>query len=323
MAQGSPLEQQSAADASPGVVAPSSVGRHLWLIVLVAGAVLWIAGAVTTEVTEDTILVPNVIILGSFLVPVCTVLFVLGRPRRAYVAIETLLLGFLAGGTGALVLSAGIEVWLLPDDIGTNLGVGLIEEGIKALVVLVVAQFIAHRVPRDGMVLGLTIGAGFAAFESAGYAMRALIESADQASVISILETEMNRAVLAPFGHLTWTALIGGAIFASAWSTGRFRFDGRVAWTFAGVMALHGLWDVSDSVAIRLTQALSGDGWTLEWPNRAAWVGSPTGAELVRFNLIYGGLLVVLSIVGVLWAIRTWRAYELDRWTAEHPRATG
>jgi protease PrsW len=254
-------------------------------------------------------------------VPVCSVLFVLGRPREAHLRLETLLLGFLAGGTGGLVLSAGIEVWLLPDHVGTNLAVGLIEEGTKALVLLGVAHFVAHRVPRDGMVLGLTVGAGFAAFESAGYALRALIESVGQASVISILETEMNRAVLAPFGHLTWTALLGGALFASAWSSEHFRLDRRVGWTFAGVMALHALWDTADSAAIRLTQGLGGEGWTLSWPSSAAWVGSPTGADLLRFNVIYAGLLAVLSAAGLVWAIRTWRAYRIDRWAEGHRRA--
>jgi hypothetical protein len=264
--------QESSAAHGAGIVAPSSLRRHLWLIVFGAGATAWLAAAVVTEVTEDTILVPNVIILGSFLVPVCVLLFVMGRPREAHLRLETLLLGFLAGGTIGLVFSAGIEIWLLPDRIGTNLGIGL-------------------------------------------------IESVDQRSVISILETEMNRAILAPFGHLTWTALIGGALFASAWSSGRFRIDRRVVWTFVGVMALHGLWDSSDSFAIWLSQGLGGEGWSLGWPDTADWVGTPTGADLIRFDVIYTVLVGINAIIGVTWAIRRWRAYQIDRWTAEHAAA--
>jgi hypothetical protein len=85
-------------------------------------------------------------------------------------------------------------------------------------------------------------------------------------------------------------------------------------------MALHALWDRADSAAIRLTQGLGGEGWTLSWPSTAAWVGSPTGADLVRFNVIYASLLAVLSAVGLVWAIRTWRAYRIDRWAEGHPR---
>jgi len=82
------------------------------------------------------------------------------------------------------------------------------------------------RVPRDGMVLGATVGAGYSAFESAGYALGALIQYTDDRPVLNVLQTEAQRAVLAPFGHITWTAILGGAIFASAWTTGRLQFRG-------------------------------------------------------------------------------------------------
>jgi RsiW-degrading membrane proteinase PrsW (M82 family) len=281
-----PAPPASESEHRHGVVVPGALRRRLWLYVFVAGALTWLAAAVITEATGDTILVPNVIFVGSFLIPVCTVLYVLGHPREAHLSVEVLLMGFLVGGTVGLLLSGGIEVWLLPDAVGTNVVIGLVEEGTKALAVLAVGRFVLVRVPRDGMVLGLTVGAGFAAFESAGYALRALIESRDQSSVISILETEMNRAVLAPFGHLTWTALVGGALFATAWPAGRFTVNRRLVATFAGVMALHALWDLSDGLAIRLTEGLGGEGWTLGWPNKAAWVGSPTGAVLIRFNVL-------------------------------------
>ena len=149
--------------------------------------------------------------------------------------------------------------------------------------------------------------------------MRALIQNADDHPVLNILETEAFRAVLAPFGHITWTALLGGAIFASAWATGRFRFDRRVAWTFLGVAALHGLWDASYGVAIRISEGLGGDGWVFGWPNTAAWVGTPTGADLVRFQVVYDVLLAVNAVVGLTWALRRWRVYQIDRWRAANP----
>jgi protease PrsW len=312
------MSEHSAARVSPPVE-PRALPRHLWLIALVVGAVVWIAGAVITGITEDTILVPNIIILGTFLVPVCTVLFVLSRPREAHLRSETLVLGFLAGGTTAVVLTAVTEVYLLPDAVLSNAGVGVIEEGGKGLVVLAVAAFVRPRVPRDGMVLGATVGAGFAAFESAGYALRALIDNVDNHPVLNIVETEAFRAVLSPFGHITWTAIFGGAIFASAWRTGAFRIDGRLAWTFLGVVSLHGFWDASYGLAIRISQGLGGEGWTAGWPDTAAWVGSPTGSDLARFQAVYDGLLAITATIGLVWALRRWRAYRIDRWRAAHP----
>ena len=87
---------------------------------------------------------------------------------------------------------------------------------------LLVAHQVRHREPRDGMVLGAVVGAGFAAFESAGYALQTLLDNLNDQTVLAILEIEAFRAVLAPFGHITWTALIGGALFASS-RGGRFR----------------------------------------------------------------------------------------------------
>ena len=199
-------------------VAPETLPRRLWLVTLVLGVVLWAAVTVAIALTDDTILVPNLILLGSFLVPVCTVLFVLGRPREAHLSVEAVILGFLAGGTAGLVLTGTTEVYVLPDHFGTNALIGLIEESGKALVLVGVAALVVVRVPRDGMVLGATVGAGYSAFESAGYALGALIQYTDDRPVLNVLQTEAERASLAPFGHIAWTAILGGAIFASAWS---------------------------------------------------------------------------------------------------------
>jgi protease PrsW len=306
---------------SKPVVEPSSIPRNLWLLALVAGIVLWVGVAVAVAATDDTVLVPNLILLGSFLVPVCTVLFVLARPRQAHLTVETLVLGFLAGGTLGVVLTGTTEIYVLPDAIGTNALIGVIEEGAKALILVAVAVLVRPRVPRDGMVLGLTVGAGFAAFESAGYALNAMIQHSDDHPVLHVLQTEAMRGILAPFGHLAWTAILGGAIFASAWSTGRFRLDRRVVWTFIGVVVLHGLWDASYGWAIRISRGLGGYGWEVDWPDTAAWVGTPSGGDLWRFQGAYDVLLGVNAVIGLTWAIRRWRAYQIDRWTEAHPRS--
>jgi RsiW-degrading membrane proteinase PrsW (M82 family) len=210
------------------VVAAGPLPRRLWLATLALGALLWAAVAVAIALTDNTILVPNLLLLGTFLVPVCTVLFVLARPREAHVSVEVLVLGFLAGGTAGVVLTGTTGVYVLPDHLATNALTGVIEEGGQALILVAVATLVKVRVPRDGMVLGATIAAGFAAFESAGYAFGALIQYGHDHPLLNVLQTEAERAVLAPSGRITWSAILGGAIFASAWTTGRFRLDRRV-----------------------------------------------------------------------------------------------
>ena len=74
-----------------------------------------------------------------------------------------------------------------------------------------VAWSLTSRRPRGGTALGATVGAGFAAFESTGYAFNALLQHQDDHPILNILQTQVSRALLAPFGHITWTALFAGA----------------------------------------------------------------------------------------------------------------
>jgi RsiW-degrading membrane proteinase PrsW (M82 family) len=297
------------------IVTPGALPRRMWLVTLLVGTVLWAAVAAAILATENTILVPNLIMLGTFMVPVCTLLFVLGRPRATRLSVQGIVLGFLAGGTAGVMLTGTLEVYLLPDAVFTNTLIGLIEEAGKGLLVVAVAAVVRTRLPRDGMVLGAAVGAGFAAFESAGYALGELVVSSDRHPVLRVVETEVSRAVSEPFGHIAWTAILGGAIFASASASGRIRLDARVFWTFVGVVAVHAAWDAAYGVAIRVSLGLGGNGWRISWPNTESWPGEPSGAELWRFDIVYEALLVILALIGSVWALRRWRAYGHDRWT--------
>ena len=192
---------------------------------------------------------------------------------------------------------------------GTFIAVGLIEELGKGAVLLAVAHQVHHREPRDGMVLGAVVGAGFAAFESAGYALQQMINNLDHQTVISIVELEAFRALLAPFGHITWTALLGGALFASSVG-GRFRLTRQLLLTLVGVVILHAVWDQTYGWAVMLTKALVlHDGWQLLWPNAQAWGIVPTGAAMVWFNVFENALLAINGLIGASWLVHRWRTY--------------
>ena len=72
------------------------LSTRLWKLLLAGGLVTWLIAAVVTEVTDDNILVPTVIIVGSFLVPVTMAAFALSRRRDGYLTTEEVVLGFLA-----------------------------------------------------------------------------------------------------------------------------------------------------------------------------------------------------------------------------------
>ena len=292
---------------------------RLWKILLAGGLVTWLIAAIVTEVTGDTILVPTVIIIGSFMVPVTMAAFALSRRRDGYLTTEEIVLGFLLAGTVGVVATALLETYLLPAARGTFIAVGVIEELGKGAVLLLVAHQVHHREPRDGMVLGAVVGAGFAAFESAGYALQTMLDNLKESTVIAILEIETFRAVLAPFGHITWTALVGGALFAGS-RGGRFHVSRGLVLTILGVITLHALWDQSSGWAVMLTKGAVMDvGWDLVWPSEQFWAVSPTGSDLVFFDVIYDVLLGLWSVIGATWVVIAWRRYGRRREASPEP----
>ncbi len=100
--------------------------------------------------------------------------------------------------------------------------------------------------------LGATVGFGFAALESAGYAFNALFTMRGL-SLQNLVETEVLRGVLTPVGHGLWTAILGGVLFRGAARTGRLRLSGGLVGWYMVVALLDALWDSSRGIAVWLT----------------------------------------------------------------------
>jgi RsiW-degrading membrane proteinase PrsW (M82 family) len=160
-------------------------------------------------------------------------------PRR-------ILSAFIIAGVFGVIGASLLEYWLVP---GGNLGpyvVGLIEEFVKGVFIVVVALGIRPFHVRDGMVLGATVGFGFAALESSGYALASLfVVQGGQLflSLTSVVVTELIRGILSPFGHGMWSAILGAAIFGTAARRGGLRLSWTVIGTFLAVSVLHGAFD--------------------------------------------------------------------------------
>ncbi|BBH67832.1 hypothetical protein ACTI_45170 [Actinoplanes sp. OR16] len=299
---------------APPVEQSVVVGKRAWFTVLVAGLFVWLLAAGVTAITDDAILTPTLFLVGSFLIPVTVVTFALGRLDDSRLGFSVVLKGFLIAGTVGVLVSAVTEIYLLPTGSGPVgnaagfFGVGLIEELSKGAVLVAVAWGLRERTVHGGMVLGAVVGAGFAAFESAGYAFWTYVQHTDDHPELNILQVELSRAMLAPFGHLTWTALLGGALFAAAAPrNGGFRLTARVWWTLLGVVTLHGIWDACYGWAIWLTQGLTGNGWVADWPDDHYWELTPTREELLIFQGFYSTTQIVLSVIGLVWVILSWR----------------
>ena len=273
-----------------------------WLRVFAGGLGLWAATVVVTFVTGNANLIPTIILVGSFLIPVTFVTYALGRTDQVVTA-QRIFSAFVYGGLLGVLGASVLESAFLGRPSGLSyLGVGLIEEAVKLVALWLLARRLPRYTVRDGIVLGAAVGFGFAAFESAGYAFNALF-TATGLSLPNLLETEVLRGILAPLGHGLWTAILGAALFAAAARRGRLRPTRSVLGWYAAVVLLHWLWDASRGVAVWLTLVLTGTPvqWLLIQEGRAP---AATQAQVHLFTILSWALLAVDGLIGLLLLLR-------------------
>jgi RsiW-degrading membrane proteinase PrsW (M82 family) len=240
---------------SPEAVAagqPTASRRWRWLIVFLVGLVLWIASIVVTAITRNTNLIPTDVLLGSFLVPVTAVIWNFDHDVDSALSGQRIFVTFVVGGVLGVLAASLLESPLDQQSFLTYVAVGFIEEAVKFAALLGAAVGLQRYTTRDGIVLGATVGFGFAALESAGYAFNALF-TVHGLSLGSLVATEALRGLLSPLGHGLWTAIVGGALFHASSRGGRLRVTGGVIGAYLLVSVLHGLWDSMRGIALILT----------------------------------------------------------------------
>lgn len=243
----------------PHVDEPERTRRHgWWWKALLAGALLWLVTIVVTVLTGNANLVPTLILIGSFLVPFSVVLFAAERMSRGFPT-ASLMIAFFVGGVLGVLGASLLEAPLGRAGLLGLLVVGFVEELVKALVLLLMGRGLVPKTARQGALLGATVGAGFAAFESAGYAFNAALGDGG-IDLLSLLQTEATRAVLTPLGHVLWTGVLGAAIFAASRDGRRYRFTGGVIGVYLIVAVLHGLWDAMGGIATLVAVLVTGNG---------------------------------------------------------------
>jgi RsiW-degrading membrane proteinase PrsW (M82 family) len=289
------------------VTAASERTRHrrAWLRIFLGGLALWLASVIVTFVTQNSNLVPTVILLGSFLVPVTFVAYAFEHRASDILTEHTIFVGFVYGGVLGVLGASVLEAALVGQSLLSYFGVGLIEEGCKLAALWWVARRLREYVPRDGIVLGASVGFGFAAFETAGYAFNSLFTMRGL-SLVGLVETQVLRGILTPVGHGLWTGILGGVLFAGA-RGGRLRVTwGLVLW-YLVVSLLHGFWDSSFGIAalvVVLTTANSVQLQLLE-------VGTDpplTAAQQHLLTALSWTFLAADAAIGLLLLWNRWRA---------------
>ena len=230
----------------------------------------YIVLAVAFNYTGNEKLVPGVMLLGAFAVPLATLVlfFEMNTPRNVSVLAVGRL--FLLGAVVSLcfaLLGYAIPIF----DVST-MEAGIVEECAKLLTVVVVMRSVRYKYELNGILFGATVGAGFACFETMGYAFDALLQgmqatnatNAEQViggGVSSMLGLLALRGIEAPLGHVAWTAITAGAF----WRVKQDRptsptmfLDKHFLMAFAIPVVMHALWDAPIQLPFSGNQIITG-----------------------------------------------------------------
>lgn len=249
----------SLSDLNKGWPRPWLYSRVLLLFV-VTYTLLWVC----VNAFGNSNALPGMIVMGSFAFPLAImVLFVevnAWRNVSFYQVVKIFFVGGCASLVATLLLFSLFEVNQL-DYVGA-FTVGIIEETGKAIIVYVFLKKLSEKMNiLSGLVVGAAVGAGFAAFESAGYALQPVINffqlygfAVSQGQLLDPKEmlTAINQSIiargfLAPGGHVAWAAISGAGLVLAAKSHGALStnalVNGKFLRLFLIAVVLHGLWD--------------------------------------------------------------------------------
>ncbi|HEY3060070.1 MAG TPA: cyclic nucleotide-binding domain-containing protein [Chloroflexota bacterium] len=210
-----------------------------WLLLLL-GTGLFAVFSVLAAVVGGSTLVFAALLVGSFVSPLVYVTYLVESGALAERPF-TILIAFALGAGLGLPLAIRLEQAtgaqagaLLP-----ALLVAIAEESAKLFSVVWLLRRRTARFQMDGTIYGAAVGMGFAAFETVLFG----IGQIDQVrSVGPLLVMLWLRALLAPFGHGTWTAIVGSVLWRKRTRTAR---DWVIQLTGAFLLAitLHTMWD--------------------------------------------------------------------------------
>jgi protease PrsW len=253
----------------------AAILRSGWLRALAGGSAIYALVTAASVDTQNIHLVPVVLLLGALLIPVTFVIYVFERLSVQSAVLPALAVCFAAGGSVGVAAASVLEYQALRD-LGAlpMLAVGLIEESVKLGVPLWLLLRGRFRAPADGVLFGVAAGMGFAALETMGYGLVALIQSGGQIGATE--QVLLVRGLISPVGHAAWTGLVCAALWRARATSGRARPWLTVIAAFTVAVALHSLWDATDSIPAHVAIGML-SGTLLAVQIRDVRRGLPTG----------------------------------------------
>ena len=220
-----------------------------WLQILIISVGLFALADIALRATGNPNFFPTILLLGAFAVPVTFVAYFYEHIRDRDISLPLLATCFLVGGAVGLV-AAGVLEFATLQGLGVSglLGVGFIEEAAKLIFPVIMFLGWRYRHEADGLLFGVAAGMGFAALETMGYGLVALIQS--QGDVASLQQVLLLRGLLSPAGHAAWTGLVCAMLWRERGRLGHASINARVISFFLLAVVLHAAWDIINGANI-------------------------------------------------------------------------
>ena len=199
---------------------------------------------------------PAMIMLGAFAVPISILIFFFEINLFRNIPFYKVIKYFILGGALSLILAIFYFDIITVNELDYKgaLMVGVIEEVAKAVIVAVfLFKSKKSNYILNGLLIGAAVGAGFAAFETAGYILKFGLTGGD-ASMLQIVKL---RGFLAPGGHVAWAAIEGAALmYVKGFDKldKQHLNDKRFLLICLIPIVLHGVWDMPIQVPYYLVQ---------------------------------------------------------------------
>ena len=200
---------------------------------------------------------PAMIMLGAFAIPVTVLIFFYEINLFRNIPFYKVVKYFILGGGLSLIVAILFFSLDFNTDISTYTGalmVGVIEEVAKAIIVAIfLFKDKKCNYILNGLLIGAAVGAGFAAFETAGYILRFGLSEGLQ-SMLTIIKL---RGLLAPGGHVAWAAIEGAALmYVKGFDklNKKHLNDKRFLLVCLIPILLHGIWDMPINTPYYLLQ---------------------------------------------------------------------
>lgn len=199
---------------------------------------------IAMDIFQNLYALPGLMVIGSFAVPFSLLIFFweMNAPRNISFYENSVM--FFVGGAASipatLVLYSIFPVYDLT--FSGAIIVGVVEEIGKLAIIIYFIHKINPKYILNGLLIGAAIGAGFAAFESAGYAF-----TSELFGNYSMISVTFLRAWTGIGTHTIWSAIAGAAL---VYVKGEERlssnhiFSGPFLRLFTVSMALHAVWDM-------------------------------------------------------------------------------